>query len=147
MSTLKKNVTSALNRFTGLIVDHLKAAGGLDDEQTRGLRNVIRDAARLPSGKGNETMVTNEQIAAAFATVRTLLCIGTDDAPALIPFLSSVGSIEGTYSHTPVKNGPSVNETVTIDCSGFTVPDTATLDAWQESAMNGGNSALATLDW
>ena len=139
---------SAFNKFTGLVVDHLSTESELDAEQTRGLRNLIREGTRnggrsnkgyyadLPNGKGSEVTVTDEQIEAAKATA-----IAT--VKALVGALAGAGEIESGYT------SEGTAYTVTIDTSGFAVPSDEDLNAWMEQAMSGGsgNAALAALDF
>jgi len=155
MSKLKKNVTSGLTRFTGLVVDHLSVLAGLDDEQKKGARNTIRDACRnggtrtpgyyskLPTGKGTEVQVTPEQEQAAYDQCVAVLT-------SLIPVMAAHGEGTGEYSYTDKATKAQMSESVTFDCSAFAMPDDATIQSWIDSSKagaQGGNTFLAALDF
>jgi hypothetical protein len=151
---LKSNLTRSLNAFTGLIVNHLAAQAGLDADQTRAFRNLTRNAARMggktvkgyykvmPTGKGDDTVVTDAQVDACYKAAIDVLV-------TYVPACVRYGEVEGTFSHTDKATKRVSVVPMDIPTEGMGLPDDATIAAWVESSKNAthGNAQLAALDF
>jgi len=151
---LKSNLTRSLNAFTGLVVNHLAAQAGLDADQTRAFRNLTRNAARMggktvkgyykvmPTGKGEDTKVTEPQIKACYKAAIDVLA-------AYVPACVAYGEVEGTFSHTDKATKRVSVVPIDIPTEGMELPDDDTLADWVASSQNAthGNAQLAALDF
>ena len=151
-TTTLKDVRSAVNAFTGLVVAALATMGSLSPAATKGLRNLYRDAIRgggtqhkgfyslLPGAvsKDDGGAAATPIVDAILTQVRENVVANTK---ALIPLLVKAGKVQGTYNEND-DNKVSQAHTVDIDCAKFKVPSDKVLASYMEQAFAGGGNVV-----
>ena len=167
-------VRQMLTGFSARVTETLVAANGLDEDQAKGLRNLIGEGLRLggnrlkgyysvlPSGKGNETAVSAAVVADAQQRAKDVLQRNLGDATiGLLPALINAGTVEGGFSkdgkaakgrkgepgYVPAVKGTAM--LVDIPTEGWELFTDEDLDSIMDSATAGGakNAQLMKLDF
>jgi hypothetical protein len=168
MTTILLNTArQTLGAFARGAANTLSALHGLDDDQTRGLRNLVSKALRnggkrtkgyykiLPTGKGDTVQVPEAIMETACDTARETLNV-------LITAIAAAGSRRVTYStgakgakgkpgdadYQPAIKGRNVAFDID-DTTEWEPLDDETMDALMDAAANGGatDADLADLDF
>ena len=168
MTTILLNTArQTLGAFARGAANTLSALHGLDDDQTRGLRNLVSKALRnggkrtkgyykvLGNGNGKTTQVSEAIMEKASETARETLTV-------LIGAIAAAGSRRVTYStgakgakgepgaddYQPAVKGRTVAFSID-DTSDWEPLDDETVEALMEAAANGGttDADLADLDF
>lgn len=141
-------VRSAFNKFTGEVSNFVAVNAGYGDAETRAIRNLIREGARiggkvhkgyynfLPNGKGDRTPVSN-QIVETARKAAIAVCA------ALLASLKKAGGVKATYTDKGREHK------VDLKTGAITLPEEKSYEAWMEmafSAPKGSQDGLSVLD-